>query len=305
MKLTIKDFVQKQKIKPTKVEIKGKVTIITTKQGTYCLKRKDPTRSSPSELHIYEYLNSRSFYYYPKVLELSDDEIEVREYIREDHLPREQKMVDLIDLMSLLHNKTTHYKEVDLDDYKKIYEDLRNNIIYLTSYYNDLISVIDESMIMSPKEYLLARNCSMIFKSLYFCEVELEHWYEMIKEKRKQRVVVLHNNLQLGHFLRNENSYFINWEKAKIGIPIFDFYKLYRAHALEFDFQELLRRYEHRYPLKKEERLLLFIMISMPEKIEFNDSEMKCCEMISHRIDELYKAKDLRSPYQAEKTKQH
>ena len=110
MKPTIKDFVQKQKIKPTKVEIKGKVTIITTKQGTYCLKRKDPTRSSPSELHIYEYLNSRSFYYYPKVLELSDDEIEVREYIREDHLPREQKMVDLIDLMSLLHNKTTQYK---------------------------------------------------------------------------------------------------------------------------------------------------------------------------------------------------
>lgn len=305
MKVSIKDFCEQCHVKPSKIEIRGRVTILTTDKGIFCLKPKDETRQDIPTLNVYEYLNSRSFYYYPRKLDLSTDDVEVREYIREDHIPREQKIVDLVDLMSLLHNKTTHYKEVDLDDYKKIYEDLKNNIIYLTSYYNDLISIIESHIIMSPKEYLLARNITMIFKSLYFCEVELEHWYEMIKEKRKQRVVVLHNNLNLNHFLRNENSYFINWEKAKVGIPIFDFYKLYRAHALEFDFDELLKRYEHHYPLKREERLLLFILISMPDKIELKKSEFKSCEYISQKMDELFKAKEIRSPQQSKKTKQH
>ena len=46
-------------------------------------------------------------------------------------MPREQKAEDLIDLMALLHHKTTHYKEVDISDYKELYEDISNNIFYL------------------------------------------------------------------------------------------------------------------------------------------------------------------------------
>lgn len=301
MESIIKEFCHKHHLKPTKVLIKGKITIIKTPDNTYCLKSRD--RSEKSD--IYEYLNSRSFNYYPKLLPLSTDEVEVREYIREHKIPKDQKMLDLIDLMGLLHNKTTHYKEVDLDDYKEIYENLKNNIIYLTSYYNDIISIIESHVIMSPKEYLLARNITRIFKSLYFCEIELEHWYELIKEKRKQRVVVLHNNLKLSHMLRNENSYFINWDKSKIGIPIFDFYKLYRNHALEFDFSDLLRHYEKHYPLRKEERLLLFILMSLPEKIELIGDEYQSCERISAEIDKLYKTEELILPYQSNKTNQH
>ena len=32
-------------------------------------------------------------------------------------MPEEQKMIDMINLVSLLHSKTTFYKEVDEDDY--------------------------------------------------------------------------------------------------------------------------------------------------------------------------------------------
>ena len=118
MKVSIKDFCEQCHVKPSKIEIRGRVTILTTDKGTFCLKPKDETRQDISTLNVYEYLNSRSFYYYPRKLDLSTDEVEVREYIREDHIPREQKIVDLVDLMSLLHNKTTHYKEVDLDEVK-------------------------------------------------------------------------------------------------------------------------------------------------------------------------------------------
>ena len=299
MNKIIKKFCKDNDIKPIKIEKRGKRTIIYTEDNAYCLK----VRERLDNNDIYDYLKSRSFNYYPKELSISNDDVIVREYISENKIPKEQKILDLINLMSLLHLKTTHYKEVDLDDYKEIYENLKNNVVYLTSYYNDLISIVESSVIMSPKEYLLARNISIIFRSLYFCEVNIERWYNLVKEKRKQRVVVLHNNLKLSHILRNEKSYFINWDKAKIGIPIFDFYKLYKAHYLDFDFSELLKQYEHNYPLQEEERLLLFILISMPVKIEFNDSEFNCCKFISNHIDELIKASNLISPYQSKETK--
>ena len=55
---------------------------------------------------------------------------------------------------------------------------------------------------------------------------ELEKWYELVKNSHKKRLVVLHNNLDLSHFLRNSKSYLISWDKSKIDIPIFDLYKL-------------------------------------------------------------------------------
>ena len=59
------------------------------------------------------------------------------EYQEDIDMPLDQKMFDMIDLIALLHNKTTYYEEVDVDNYKKLYEDISNNIAYLTSYYND------------------------------------------------------------------------------------------------------------------------------------------------------------------------
>ena len=41
--------------------------------------------------------------------------------IKDVDIPKEQKILDLIDLVSLMHSKTTHYKEVVEDEYKKIY----------------------------------------------------------------------------------------------------------------------------------------------------------------------------------------
>ena len=75
----------------------------------------------------------------------------------------------------------------------------------------------------------------------YFRLKQLE---EMENHKEKQRFVVLHNNLDLSHFIKNKESYLINWDKSNIDIPIFDLYKLYKRHALDFNFENLLKTYE-------------------------------------------------------------
>ena len=292
-------ILNKYSLKPHRYEVRGKVTIIDTDNGKYVIKEKNRDRN----LHIYEYLNSRNFNYYPKILSDDGDDYEVIEYIESSMMPEEQKLMDMIDLVSLLHSKTTHYKEVDIADYKKLYEDIANNIEYLYSYYNDIITVIEGRVYMSPAEYLLARNISRIFSALNYSKDELEKWYEIVEKKTKQRLVVLHNNLDMSHFIRNKEAYLINWDKAKIDMPIFDLYKLYKRHGLTYDFEEVLRRYEKNYPLLPEERKLFFILIALPDKIEFDQNNYAMTKTISHLIDSVYKTEQLISPYYTKDTK--
>ena len=282
-----------------KYTIKGKTILLDTDKGLLALKNKNRSNDS----NILSYLDSRSFNYYPKIIYDSDDYI-VSEGIKEIDMPIEQKMSDLIDLVSLLHSKTTHYKEVDLDDYQKLYEDIKNNIIYLKSYYEDYLDVAFNHVFMSPSEYLFSRNSTKIFAALYYAENELEKWYKLVHEKRKQRLVVLHNNLELSHFLRDKKPYLISWDKAKIGMPVFDIYKLYYKHGVDYEFLELLKRYERNYPLLEEERKLLFILMAIPEKIDFNSDEYNLSKNISRFIDRIYKTEMIISPYNSKNTKE-
>ena len=287
----INNILKKYSIKPYRYEKKGKVNCVEASNGKYALKKRLTNNND-----IMEYLNTRSFDYFPELLAYEDD-IEIRKYIEQASMPDEQKLLDMIDLVALLHNKTTHYKEALEDDYKKTYEEISNNIIYLESYYTDLITIIESKVYMSPSEFLIARNISKIFSSLQFCKHEIEAWYELVKDKKKQRMTVVHNNLDLSHFIRNQNSYLLSWDKAKIDIPIFDLYKLYKRQGLDFEFEPILKKYERHYPLKPEERKLFFILIALPDLIEYKETEYETCKDINRKIDFIYKTEQLLSPY--------
>lgn len=287
----INEILRKYQIKPYRYTSNGKVTIVDTEMGRFAIKKKVNNKE------IFNYLKSRSFDYYPKVVNEDIDEYEISEFIEDTIYPTEQKIMDLVYLVSLLHNKTNHFKEVDFDDYKKIYEDVSNNIEYLTSYYNDIITFIETKVYMSPSEYLLARNISKIYASLNFCKGEIEKWYKLVQDKTKQRNVVIHNNLDLSHFIKNDKSYLTSWDKAKIGIPIFDLYILYKRHALEYDFSEILKYYEQNYPLLEDERKLFFILIALPPKMEFDKTEYENTNYLNEQLDLLYKTEKLISPY--------
>ncbi len=273
---------------------KGKVTIIDTANGKYIYKE---GRLNPQ---ILRYLKSRSFDYMPFFLNREDEPYQLTNYIDDFDIPKEQKILDLIRLTALLHSKTTHYKEIDLDYYEKIYDDLDSNLNYLYLYYTDLITLIETKVYMSPSEQLLARNITKIYDVISANKKRLDLWHDHIKEKRKERRVVLHNNLKLDHFLEADCSYLISWDKSKVGSPVFDIYKLYQNHALDFDFETLLNEYEKHYPLMKDEKELLFILISQPDLINFNNSEYKNCQIISKSIDKIYKTEMLISPKKSE-----
>ena len=285
----ISELLKKNDIRALSYKRSGNVIIADTNVGKVVIKR------NKNKDYIYNYLNTRNFDYYPEILEI--EYYVVSKYVEDIDIPPEQKILDLVDLVSLLHSKTTHYKNISEDEYKKIYEDLMNNFEYLYEYYNDLISIIDDKVFMSPSEYLLARNISAIFKSIEIGRGYVEDWLKEVEGLNKFRMSIVHNNLDLSHYIRNNYDYLVSWDKSKIDIPVFDLYNLYNNHFLDFDFFELLKRYEQTYPLKKYELDLFFILINMPSKIEFNDTEFNMCIKISNEIDKLYKSNELVNEY--------
>lgn len=284
-------------LNPKKIEYKGNSIILETENQKLVIKDKKKKNK------IYNYLNSRHFNYYPKTKIYKD--YEIVEYKRDNEIPNEQKIIDLVELMALLHSKTTYYKEVTEDEYKIIYEDVLNNIKYLESYYMDKINIIEKKIFMSPTEYLVARNFSKIMSAIYYSKDKLQKWYEIVKDKKKIREVCIHNNLSLDHFIESDNVYFISWDKSKMGIPIFDFYILYQRHGLDFDFSDLLNIYEKKYPLLEEERTLLYILLALPNKLLEEKDEYKLCNNNSKIIDLIYKTEYIISPQNSKERKEN
>lgn len=266
MNREINSLLKKYDLKPIKYSKCGKVLIIYTKDKKYVIKKKE------NNSDIFRYLYSRNFDYLPSYISDKNDLYDITEFIEEIEMPNEQKINDLIDLLSLLHLKTTYFKNVDNEEYLHIYDDLNNNIIYLNMYYEDIINKIESRVFMSPSEYLLARNYSILLKRLNNVKEELDKWYELVKNKDKVRFTILHNNLEISHFLRSDIPYLISWNKSKLGMPIFDLYNLFIKNN-NIDFLDLLLKYESKYPLLKEERLLLYILIRMPILIEDSKDE--------------------------------
>ena len=133
---------------------------------------------------------------------------------------------------------------------------------------NNLINIIETKEYMSPSEYLISRNISIIFSSLSYCEGECKKLYELLKNSNKKRVVTLYNNIDVYNLLKSkDNTYLIGLQKTTIGNPIYDLYNFYKKYALDFDFYSLLKNYKKINKLSEEEIILLNILISIPDKI--------------------------------------
>lgn len=293
----LRSFLNKNDLILNRLTIKNKTKILDTNRGTLVLKKKD---NNINLTNTFNYLESRSFDNYPKRV-FENNNYDVYEYINGYNEPDEQKILDLINLLTILHYKTTFYKEVDIDYFKEIYEDTINKIDYIYNYYTDIISLIETSIYMSPVEYLIARNISKIYESLNYSKENINKWYELVKNKRRIRVVNIHNNLSLEHYIKGNKPYLISWEKSKIDNPIYDLYNLYLNHYLDFDFSELFLNYESKYPLLKEERILLFSLLTIPWKIVFNDTEYNLCKNARKLFDYLYKTEKLVTEYNYQK----
>lgn len=273
-----KELFESLGIKPASIKKQGSATIITTSNHKYVVKKNNRKADS------FEYLQTRNFNNFPKIYSHLSDEILLMDYIEDSKIPREQKLQDLVYLDSILHNKTTFYKDVDDDYIKGIYEDIleKQNTIY--QYYNELQNVIELEVYMSPSNYLLIRNISLIYMALNQSKKYIEEWYHLISEKHKVRYAYIHGNLEEQHLIENDNLYFISWDHSRIDLPIYDLETFYRKSFTNINLKEILEIYESKYPLNKEEYLLLIALLLIPKKIEITSKEYDKVKKVTELI---------------------
>ena len=175
------------------------------------------------------------------------DDYKLYPHIDNFEIEDDERGLDVIYLMSKLHNKTSYFKEVSLDEIKD----------------------------MTPTEMYLLPNLSIIFISLDLANKYLEEWYEIMQNKKRIRISLIHNNLDLSHIIENDKPYLISWEHHKYDLPIYDFLHFYKEEFDKLDFIDLLNIYKNNVNASKEELFLLYVEMLMPQKLILNNSEIK------------------------------
>lgn len=257
--------------------------IIDTPDGEFLV-----TPRCNDKLKIFDYLENKDFPFFLPMRNSSSDSYEVYPYIVDSMEPSD-KAVDLIHVLSLLHIKTTSYREVQMDSIKEIYETTLQKIDSLKEYYYQLQDVIEEHIYMAPDEYLLIRNISLLYENLNLSREYLNEWYESKKDEKKERVVFLHRQPSLSNFIDFKTPYFIHWDLSEKGYPIYDFLYFYRCHYLELEMDSLFQVYQSKFLFTSDEKALFLCLLLLDEKIDLSDNHYQNTILVHHRI--LYSAK--------------
>ena len=236
---------------------------------------------------IYNYLVNKDFKYIISCTKYK--KYDLFPYIEDEDIPTDEKASRLVSILSILHNKTTYYREVNLDNIKKIYEDLNGKIDYLNKYYLELQDVIEQKIYYSPAEYLLMNNISIIYSALDFAKNCIDEWYSKKEKQKKERVVLLHNKPILNHLVGNK---LISWNNYKRDIPIYDFIYFYKHNYMDLEMSSLYEIYQSRYKYSEEEKLLFMTFIAIPDKIVFTNNNYKNTEIVNKVITYVITTRD-------------
>lgn len=270
--------------------IKGKVKIIENDGKKIVIKEKKKDLKD-----LFEYLSSRGYEYFPNITNERNNSLEY-EYLEKENTFNDNIDEDMINMVSLLHYKTAYYKNVSQSKFKEIYNKLIDNIDYLKDKYSKKIELIDNEEYMSPSSYLFARNYTIIMSNLYYIEKELNKWYKLVKDKTKERVCVVHNNLKKDNFFRGKKNILTGWDNYLVDTPVLDIYKLYRSEYNNVDMEYLLKVYNENNKLNEEEIILFNILISMPlntnEELNEYDKvkEIKSCLFYIYKTSNFIKS---------------
>lgn len=294
----IKDFIDKYNLNVRVYEEKNNIRIIDTDKGKYVIK---PKRNYDNGL--YQYLVNKNFNYILEREEFND--YEVYPYINEVETPSPEKAIELVYTLSILHNKTTYYREVSIDKVKELYEKKQKEINYLEHYYHDMQDMIEQKVYMSPGEYLLIRNMSMIYSALGYSKIKLDEWYEYKIKQKKERIVLLHNKPCIDHFLMGNQRFLISWNDYKRDIPIYDFLYFYKHDYMNLEMSTLFDIYKSKFYFTKDEKLLFLSLISIPEKVTFSNSNYINCLNVHKLVKYVAKTRDFTLKENEEKEKEY
>lgn len=260
--------------------------VVETERGKFFI---TPRCNNKDE--VFRYLEKKDFPFFLPMENSTRDSYEVYSYV-EDFVDVNDKAIDLVHILSLLHIKTTTYQEVVMDSVKELYEGLILEIDNLLEYYSQLVEEFENHVYMAPDEYLFMRHSSVIFDNLNRSRAYLESWYQMKKDASKERVVFLHKMPCLDTFVDMNTPYFIHWDLSTKGYVIYDFLYFYQKDYDVVEMEALFQIYQSKYLFTADELSLFLAMVLLDEKIVFGNDCYQNTVVIQKHISYAYHARD-------------
>ena len=280
-----KHLINKNNLKVNKITYKSDSIILHTPLCLFIIKDNE-------NIKLYDYLFSRGFNYFLPIIDYDNSSIlfKYEEGLKYDI---NERALDYIKLISLLHNKTSYYVNVTKEDNEKYYKKLINNLNNIKKYYDELSSLIENKDYYSPNEYLFIRNISIIYKNIFNSYDLINKWYDKYKNNTRKRICTLFNNYDLNNVLRTKNNmYLYDFSNSYKDSPIYDLNNFYKKYYLDFNFKDLYNCYTKVIELNDYEKDLLIILNIFPTKIIIKNNLEDIFE-IKKKISKFYIDDDL------------
>lgn len=213
---------------------------------------------------LYDYLTSINYNLYKKPLNINDK----YEIFSLDNLEEES----ITNALITLHYLTEEFRECSKDDLKKIKEKFMLNLDKCYKYYLNLQDEIENMSFPPPDKYLLINNISQIYKLLEVSKYRLDNL-----ELNSLREVILINN-----FDNNIFKNIVDFNYYSKDIFVYDLEKLYKKDYKNF--KDVLKKYNDKLKISKEEWNLLSILISIPEEVTLENNHYNDCIKIRNLI---------------------
>ncbi len=213
---------------------------------------------------LYDYLTSINYNLYKKPLNINDK----YEIFSLDNLEEGS----ITNALITLHYLTEEFRECSKDDLKKIKEKIMLNLDKCYKYYLNLQDEIENMSFPPPDKYLLINNISQIYKLLEVSKYRLDNL-----ELNSLREVILINN-----FDNNIFKNIIDFNYYSKDIFVYDLEKLYKKDYKNF--KDVLKKYNDKLKISKEEWNLLSILISIPEEVTLENNHYNDCIKIRNLI---------------------
>lgn len=213
---------------------------------------------------LYDYLTSINYNLYKKPLNINDK----YEIFSLNDLEEES----ITNALITLHYLTEEFRECSKDDLKKIKEKIMLNLDKCYKYYLNLQEKIENMSFPPPDKYLLINNISQIYKLLEVSKYRLDNL-----ELNSLREVILINN-----FDNNIFKNIIDFNYYSKDIFVYDLEKLYKKDYKNF--KDVLKKYNDKLKISKEEWNLLSILISIPEEVTLENNHYNDCIKIRNLI---------------------
>ena len=213
---------------------------------------------------LYDYLTSINYNLYKKPININDK----YEIFSLDDLEEES----ITNALITLHYLTEEFRECSEEDLKKIKEKIMFNLDKCYKYYLNIQDEIENMSFPPPDKYLLINNISQIYKLLEVSKYRLDNL-----KLNSLREVILINNFDINIFKN-----IIDFNYYSKDIFVYDLEKLYKKDYKNF--KDVLKKYNDKLKISKEEWNLLSILISIPEEITLENNHYNDCIKIRNLI---------------------